>query len=74
MEFSIMSKNGAFPCEVTVDEENYRFTVRNADTMGEFFNTPAELVGWLGQHWQEDEFLDPQEYQQMMEQLQSAYR
>lgn len=71
MEFSIMSKQGALPCEVTIDEENYRYTIRNADTTGFGFNTPGELVRWVEEHWRAEQFVNEEEYYAMLEQLQS---
>lgn len=69
MEFDLQSKYGAFPCEVTLDEENGRYTVRNADTTGAFFNTPEELVQWLTQNWSKNHFIHPEEYDTMILQL-----
>ncbi|MFC0273040.1 hypothetical protein ACFFIX_16565 [Metabacillus herbersteinensis] len=44
MEFSIKSKDNVYPCEVTIDEDNGRYMIRNTDSSGEIFNTPEELV------------------------------
>lgn len=69
MEFTIMSKHGAYPCEITIDEDNHRYMVRNADTTGEFFNSAEELVAWIDQHWYAEDFQDSQQYQQIVTQL-----
>lgn len=37
MNVEIMSKNGALPCEVTMDDDNGIFTIRHDDTSGEVF-------------------------------------
>ncbi|WP_311264933.1 hypothetical protein [Priestia aryabhattai] len=44
MEFSLQSYESAIPCEVVADEENGRYMLRKADTSGEVFNTPSELI------------------------------
>lgn len=66
MEFYLKSRHGAYPVEVTIDEDNYRFTVRNVDTTGEFFNSACELVAWVKMNWDIDDFEHPEEYEQMM--------
>ena len=43
MEYNLYSKDSAYPCEVTIDEENGRYMIRKADTSGEIFNSAAEL-------------------------------
>ncbi|RSK29440.1 hypothetical protein EJF36_17935 [Bacillus sp. HMF5848] len=70
MEFSLNCKNAAYPCEVTLDEDNGRYMIRNADTSGEVFNTKEELLTWLSESWDEADFENPKEYQQMMEKIQ----
>ncbi|WP_110112258.1 hypothetical protein [Bacillus sp. CGMCC 1.16541] len=66
MEFSLQSLDGAFPCEITVDEDNGRFMLRKADTSGEVFNTMEELIQWMEQNWHAEQFTDPQQYNEMM--------
>lgn len=70
MDFSLKSKHGAFPVEVTIDEENHRFTVRNSDTTGEFFNSPFELVSWITENWRKEDFEDPEAYVRMLHEFQ----
>ncbi len=66
MEFSLMSKYGRYPCEVMVDEDQFRFWVRNADTTGEFFQSQQELLSWIRQHWRREDFLRPEEYDHLL--------
>ena len=66
MEFYLKAKDGAFPCEVTIDEDNGRYTIRKAVTSGEFFDTPQELVKWIMDNWRSDYFQDEEQFQQMM--------
>ncbi|MBO8173230.1 MAG: hypothetical protein H0Z33_15240 [Bacillaceae bacterium] len=69
MEFEIMSRDGAFPCEVTIDEENGRYTIRNADTTGEFFESPEQLVEWIQLNWNAEQFVKPDEYESLVQHL-----
>ncbi|SFS76154.1 hypothetical protein [Marininema halotolerans] len=69
MEFSLMSKKGAYPCEVRADEDQTQFWIRNADTTGEFFNTKYELLQWIRTHWHRNEFIQPEEYDQLVSAL-----
>jgi hypothetical protein len=69
MEFSLKNKHGAFPVEVTIDEDNHRFTVRNVDTTGAFFNSPSELIAWIKHNWRKDDFENPDEFDQMLNQF-----
>ncbi|WP_042457562.1 hypothetical protein [Neobacillus dielmonensis] len=69
MEFSLFSFDGALPVEVTVDEDNGRYTIRKSDTSGEFFNTPKELIAWIKAHFHEEEFCHPDEFRIMLKQL-----
>lgn len=66
MEFYLKNRHGAFPVEVTIDEDNHRFTVRNVDTTGAFFNSACELVDWVKQNWHKDDFENPEEYDHMI--------
>ncbi|MBB6452541.1 hypothetical protein HNQ94_000986 [Salirhabdus euzebyi] len=66
MEFILQSKDGAFPCEITMDEDNGRYMIRKADTSGEVFNTPSELVEWVQQNWVSYDFVDQEQYKDML--------
>ncbi|EZP78227.1 hypothetical protein H839_05794 [Parageobacillus genomosp. 1] len=70
VEFYLKAKDGAFPCEVTIDEDNGRYTIRKADTSGEFFDTPQELVKWIMDNWRSDYFQDEEQFQQMIKEIQ----
>ncbi|TMW73497.1 hypothetical protein [Alteribacter natronophilus] len=69
MDFQLQTSECAFPCEVTCDQDNGRFTVRKADTSGEVFNSADELKSWLEQNWSGDMFTDPDVYTTMLIQL-----
>ncbi|WP_251552356.1 hypothetical protein [Neobacillus muris] len=66
MEFSLFSFDGALPVEVTIDEDNGRYTIRKSDTSGEYFNTPKELIAWIKAHFREEEFCHPDEFRGML--------
>lgn len=66
MEFYLKNRHGAYPVEVTIDEDNHRFTVRNVDTTGAFFNSACELVAWVKVNWNKADFENPEEFDQMM--------
>ncbi|QPA32305.1 hypothetical protein [Thermaerobacillus caldiproteolyticus] len=70
MEFSLKAKDSAFPCEVTIDEDNGRYMIRKADTSGEVFNTPEELVQWIIDNWNNDDFQDQEQFDWMMKEIQ----
>lgn len=69
MEFSLSAYDGALPIEVTLDDDNGRYTIRKSDTSGEYFNTPQELIVWVEQNFSAEQFCDRNEFQQMMKQL-----
>lgn len=69
MEYMLSCKGSAYPCEVTIDEDNGRYLVRKADSSGEFFNTAPELVSWVLNNWQPDEFDDQQQFGQMIDEI-----
>ncbi|WP_027409697.1 hypothetical protein [Anoxybacteroides tepidamans] len=70
MEYFLQAKDGAFPCEVTIDEDNGRYMIRKADTSGEVFNTPEELVRWILANWNKDAFHDQDQFEQMINEIQ----
>lgn len=69
MEFLLSSYDGALPVEVIIDEDNGRYMIRKSDSSGEFFNTPNELIQWVKNHFREDDFCHPHEYQGMIQRL-----
>ncbi|MDF0725406.1 hypothetical protein PY093_01615 [Cytobacillus sp. S13-E01] len=73
MEFSLKCKGNVYPCEVTIDEDNGRYTVRKADSSGEFFNTPEALVSWVLTNWNSDEFDDKDQFDFMLKEIQSYF-
>ncbi|WP_059170874.1 hypothetical protein [Bacillus sp. FJAT-27445] len=69
MEFSLENYECVLPVEVTIDEDNGRYMIRKSDTSGVFFNTPSELINWVKAHFQEEEFLSPEAFRNMMGKL-----
>ena len=72
VEFEIKAKDGAYPCEVTIDEDNGRYMLRNADTSGEVFHDKTELVAWVKNNWDQNQFEDPERYQQLLNELSAS--
>ncbi|MGK0701725.1 hypothetical protein ACR3I8_20430 [Priestia flexa] len=66
MEYTLKSIDSAIPCEVTVDDDNGRYMLRNADTSGEVFNSASELTQWVQKHWNEKQFVNPEEFRQLV--------
>ncbi|MEH6942619.1 hypothetical protein [Bacillus sp. JJ722] len=69
MEFSLCSNDCALPVEVTIDEDNGRYTIRKSDSSGEYFNTAQELIDWIKQNFSVDQFCYQEEFEDMMKQL-----
>jgi hypothetical protein len=69
MEFSLKCKQNVFPCEVTIDDDNGRYTVRKADSTGEFFNTSKELAMWVFANWKQDDFDESDSFKKMIKTL-----
>jgi hypothetical protein len=69
MEFSLKSKQNFYPCEVTIDHDNYRYTVRKNDSTGEYFNTATELASWIKENWDGSDFDDQEAYKKMMKKI-----
>jgi hypothetical protein len=66
MEISLCSFDSALPVEITIDEDNGRYTIRKSDRSGEFFNSARELIEWVQVNFQEEDFCDKLEFQQMI--------
>lgn len=69
MEFLLRTKDNAYPCVVTIDEDNGRYTIRKSDSSGEVFNSPKELVAWILGNWRSDDFLNKEEFEEMLEEI-----
>jgi hypothetical protein len=69
LEFFLKSKDNVYPCVVTIDEDNGRYTIRKSDSSGEYFNTPKELVAWIIENWQSEDFLDCNEFETMLSEI-----
>lgn len=74
MEFSLKTKDNAFPCEVTIDEDNGRYMIRKADSSGEVFNSAQELVNWVITNWDETHFTDQEQFRGMLKNIQHYQR
>jgi hypothetical protein len=73
MEFYLYCYDNAFPCEVTLDEDNDRYMLRKSDSSGEFFNSPIELIEWIKRNWTSDNFLNPDEFRTMISCLEASF-
>ena len=69
MEFFLKTKDNAYPCVVTIDEDNGRYTIRKSDSSGEVFNSPKDLVAWIMENWRSDDFLNNDEFEEMLEEI-----
>ncbi|WP_096434962.1 hypothetical protein [Alteribacter populi] len=69
MDYQIKANDGAIPCEVTIDPDNGRYTIRKSDTSGEVFNSESELTQWIAKNWDASMFEDPQQFQLLMDSL-----
>ncbi|WP_377889000.1 hypothetical protein [Alkalihalobacillus sp. R86527] len=67
MEYNLYSKDSAYPCEVTIDDENGRYMIRKSDTSGEVFNSVEDLTGWIRANWKEDDFRSRKQYNYLLE-------
>ncbi len=70
MEYEILSKNSAIPCLVVADADNGRYMIREADTSGEVFNNPREMLFWMYNNWTEQDFEDQAFYNHILSSLQ----
>ncbi|MBA4536313.1 hypothetical protein H1Z61_03945 [Bacillus aquiflavi] len=70
MEYLLSCKGSAYPCEVTIDEDNGRYMLRKADSSGEYFNTPEELVTWIFNNWKPEQFYDEKQFGKMLNEIQ----
>ncbi|WP_342664023.1 hypothetical protein, partial [Peribacillus kribbensis] len=72
MEFSLKALDGAFPVEVTLDQDNGRYMIRKSDTSGEVFNSAEEMIHWIQSNFSEELFCSPKDFRRMIEGL-AAY-
>jgi hypothetical protein len=73
MEFFLRAKDNAYPCIVTIDEDNGRYMIRKSDSSGEVFNSPTELVSWVLENWESEDFLDKVEFESMLKEIQEYF-
>ncbi|MFD2214351.1 hypothetical protein [Metabacillus endolithicus] len=74
MEYEIKNKEGAIPCLIVADDENGRYMIREADTSGEVFNSSREMLFWIYENWEEQDFEDKQLFHQIVSSLQDHVR
>jgi len=74
MEYEIKNKEGAIPCLIVADDENGRYMIREADTSGEVFNSSREMLFWIYENWEEQDFEDKQLFNQIVSSLQDHVR
>ena len=74
MEYEIKNKEGAIPCLIVADDENGRYMIREADTSGEVFNSSREMLFWIYENWEEQDFEDKQLFNQVVSSLQDHVR
>ncbi|SDM55572.1 hypothetical protein SAMN04488137_0733 [Fictibacillus solisalsi] len=72
MEYSLYKKDGAFPCDVTIDVDNNIYTVRDSDTTGQIFQSAPEVASWIKQNWAPDQFEKPDDYYDLVNTLESS--
>lgn len=70
MEYEIKNIEGAIPCLVVADPDNGRFMIREADTSGEVFNSPREMLFWIYENWNEQDFEDKALFKRILLSLQ----
>lgn len=69
MEYILRCRDNVFPCEVTIDEDNGRYMIKKADSSGEVFNSSAELVHWILNNWEIDDFYDHAQFEEMLREI-----
>ncbi|RSD28967.1 hypothetical protein [Mesobacillus subterraneus] len=73
MEYLLKCRGSAFPCEVTIDEDNGRYMIKKADSSGEVFNSSTEVVHWILENWGIDDFYDQAQFEEMLRELQDTH-
>ncbi|MBS2969310.1 hypothetical protein J9317_11090 [Metabacillus sp. KIGAM252] len=72
MEYLLKSKSSAIPCLIEADPDSNLYIIRSADTSGQSFNTKEELIRWVEENWNADDFEDPEKLRQAIKSI-SAY-
>lgn len=70
MEILLRCKDNAYPCVVTIDEDNGRYMIRKSDSSGEVFNFPDELVAWILANWGPQDFVYEEDFHAMVKEIQ----
>jgi hypothetical protein len=73
VEYYLKCRDNVFPCEVTIDEDNGRYMIKKSDSSGEVFNSSAELVQWILNNWEIDDFYDQAQFEEMLRELQEYH-
>jgi hypothetical protein len=72
MEYFLRCRDNAFPCEVTIDEDNGRYMIKKADSSGEVFNSSSELVHWILTNWETEDFHDEVQFEEMLREIKES--
>ncbi|ESU33953.1 hypothetical protein G3A_03920 [Bacillus sp. 17376] len=73
MEYLLKCRGNAFPCEVTIDEDNGRYMIKKDDSSGEVFNSSTEVVHWILDNWEIDDFYDQSQFEEMLSELRDIH-
>lgn len=73
MEFNLRARDNAYPCVVTIDEDNGRYMIRKSDSRGEVFNSPYDLVSWILENWGAEDFIYQHEFESMLKEIQAYF-
>ncbi|WP_338776643.1 hypothetical protein [Metabacillus sp. FJAT-52054] len=69
MEYLLKSKSSAIPCLIEADPNSNLYMIRSADTSGQGFNTKEELIQWVEENWNPEDFEDPEELKQAIRRI-----
>lgn len=69
MEYLLKNKTSAIPCLIEADPDSNRYMIRSADTSGKGFNSKEELIQWVHENWNAEDFEDPEELKQAIKNI-----
>jgi hypothetical protein len=70
LEYFLRCRGNVFPCEVTIDDDNGRYMIKKSDSSGEVFNSSTELIDWIFNNWEIEDFHDQNQFEEMLRELQ----